>query len=165
MFLAFCATSTLTHKSYWKIKNVDRQYFFKTLFESRTISGNIVHSISNYLLQFVILEEFVIPLSPHQLNVHKCIFNNFNNNKLINFNKIYWNNEIYKDAPNTNDIFNAIGAALEGLPYVMNKALVSFCTLVLRRSKYSFKQSPTQNFCCDIPYNGNCPASFLVLNI
>ena len=43
----------------------------------------------------------------------------------------------------THLLIESIAATLKCLPYVINKALVSVCTLVLRRFKYSFKQSTT----------------------
>ena len=43
-------------------------------------------------------------------------------------------------------LFESIDAALEIFAYVINKALVSVCSLVLRRFQYSFKQSATHNF-------------------
>ena len=43
-------------------------------------------------------------------------------------------------------LFESIVAVLESFAYVINKALVSVCSLVLRRFQYSFKQSATHNF-------------------
>ena len=61
-------------------------------------------------------------------------------------------------------LIESIAVALKGLPYVINKVLVSVCTLVLRRFKYSFK-STHLTFCYGMLYSGNCPISFLVLNV
>ena len=52
----------VTKKSKTLIDNI----FFNSL-EFVTISGNITHSISDHLIQFVILEDFIKPLSPCNL--------------------------------------------------------------------------------------------------
>ena len=46
----------------------------------------------------------------------------------------------------THLLIESIAAAPKGLRYVINKVLVSACTLALQRFKYSFKQSTTHNF-------------------
>ena len=44
-------------------------------FEFTTLSGNVTHSISDHLIQFVILEDFIT-------NLYKRNFDKFDNNKL-----------------------------------------------------------------------------------
>lgn len=44
--------------------------------------GNIVHLISDHLLKFVILEDFIPSLLPHNSKVFEHNFNNFTNKKL-----------------------------------------------------------------------------------
>ena len=58
-------------------------------------------------MQFIILEDSITPTSPRTSNVHKRNFNNFDNIKLKeDQRKIVWNNEIYKDGENVNDVFS-----------------------------------------------------------
>ena len=54
-----------TDKSKTLIDNI----FFNS-FEFTTLSGNITHSISDLLIQFVILEDFVTPKLPPKTNIY-----------------------------------------------------------------------------------------------
>ena len=49
----------VTDKSKTLINNI----FFNS-FEFATLSGNIMHSISDHLIQFVVLEDFITPKPP-----------------------------------------------------------------------------------------------------
>ena len=51
-----------------KSKTLMDNIFFNSL-EFTTFSGNIMHSISDHLIQFVILEDFIIPKPPPKSNV------------------------------------------------------------------------------------------------
>ena len=51
----------VTEKSNTLIDNISCNSF-----EFTTISGNVTHSISDYLIQFVILEDFMKPSSPYK---------------------------------------------------------------------------------------------------
>ena len=51
------------------------------VFEFTTLSGNIMHSISDHLIQFNILEDFITSKSPPKSNVYKRNFDNFDSNK------------------------------------------------------------------------------------
>lgn len=54
--------------------------------------------------------------------------------------------EVTMNSSFTHPLIESIVAALKGLLYVMNEALLSLCTLVLRHFKYSFKEFATRNF-------------------
>ena len=56
----------VTDKSKTLIDNI----FFNS-FEFTTLSGNIVHSISYHLIQFVILEDFITPKPLPKTNLYK----------------------------------------------------------------------------------------------
>ena len=72
-----------------------------------SLSGDILYSISNHLFQFVIAEDFSNSSSPRKSNAFKRNFSNFVSNKLKeDFNRIDWNNEIYKDGENIDDVFS-----------------------------------------------------------
>ena len=74
-------------------------------FEFTTLSGNITHSISDHLIQFVILEDFITPKPLPKTNLYKRNFDKFDNNKLKeDFGKIDWINEILKNG--INEIFD-----------------------------------------------------------
>ena len=68
---------TVTEKSKTLIDNI----FFNS-FEFTVIFGNITHTISDHLIQFVILEDFMKPSSPCKCNTYKRNFKNFDSNKL-----------------------------------------------------------------------------------
>ena len=51
-------------------------------FEFTTLSGNITHSISDHLIQFVILEDFITPKPLPKTNLYKSNFDKFDNIKL-----------------------------------------------------------------------------------
>ena len=93
--------SSVTDKSKALLNNI----FFNS-FEFTTLSGNILHSISEYLLQFVILEDFITPKPLPKTNVYKRNFDKFDNNKLKeDLHKIDWINEILKNN-GINEIFD-----------------------------------------------------------
>ena len=56
----------VTDKSKTLIDNI----FFNS-FEFTTLSGNITHSISDHLIQFVILEDFITPKPLPKTNLYK----------------------------------------------------------------------------------------------
>ena len=90
----------VTDKSKTLIDNI----FFNS-FEFTTLSGNITHSISDHLMQFVILEDFITPKPLPKTNLYKRNFDKFDNNKLKeDFGKIDWINEILKNG--INEIFD-----------------------------------------------------------
>ena len=90
-----------------KSKTLIDNIFFNS-FEFTTISGNITHSISDHLIQFVILEDFIKPSSPCKLNTYKRNFKNFERNKLKeDFYKIDWDKVIHENDNNINDAFNS----------------------------------------------------------
>ena len=81
--------------------------FFNS-FEFTTISGNITHSISDHLIHFVILKDFIKPSSPCKSNTSKQNFKNFDRNQLKkDFYKIDWDNVIHQSDNNVNDAFNS----------------------------------------------------------
>ena len=67
----------VTDKSKTQIDNI----FFNG-FEFTTLSGNITHSVSDHLIQFVILEDFITPKPPPKTNIYKRNFDNSNSNEL-----------------------------------------------------------------------------------
>ena len=72
------------------------------------MSGNITHSISDLLIQFVILEDFIKPSSPCKYNTYKRNLKNFERNKLKeDFYKIDWDKVIHENDNNINDAFNS----------------------------------------------------------
>ena len=62
----------VTDKSKTLIENI----FFNS-FEFTTLSGNITHSISDHLMQFVILEDFITPKPLPKTNLCKRNFDEF----------------------------------------------------------------------------------------
>ena len=92
----------VTDKSKTLIDNI----FFNS-FEFTTLSGNITHSISDHLIQFVILEDFITPKPLPKTNLCKRNFDKFDNNKLKeDLRKIDWINEILKNGNDINEIFD-----------------------------------------------------------
>ena len=92
----------VTDKSKTLINNI----FFNS-FEFTTLSGNITHSISDHLIQFVILEDFITPKPPPKTNLYKRNFYIFSSNKLNeDLHKIDWINEILKNGNDINKIFD-----------------------------------------------------------
>ena len=80
--------------------------FFNS-FEFTTISGNTTHSISEHLIQLVILEDFIRLSSPCKSITYKRNFKNFDRNKLKeDFHKIDWDKVIHENDSNINDAFN-----------------------------------------------------------
>ena len=66
----------VTDKSKTLIDNI----FFNS-FEFTTFSDNILHSVSSYLIDFVILEDFITPKPPPKSNTYKRNFDKFDSNK------------------------------------------------------------------------------------
>ena len=92
----------VTDKSKTLIENI----FFNS-FEFTTLSGNIMHSISDHLIQFVILEDFITPKPLPKTNLYKRNFDKVDNNKLKeDLHKIDWINEILKNGNDINEIFD-----------------------------------------------------------
>ena len=80
---------------------------FVNSFEFTTLSGNITHLISDHLIHFVILEDFITPKPLPKTNLYKRNFDKFDNNKLKeDFGKIDWINEILKNGNDINEIFD-----------------------------------------------------------
>ena len=76
-------------------------------FEFTTLSGNITHAVSNQLIQFVILEDFITPKPPSKSNVYKWSFDHFDGNKLkVDLHKTDLINKILKSGNEINEIFN-----------------------------------------------------------
>ena len=89
-----------------KSKTIIENIFFNS-FEFTTLSGNITHSISDHLIQFVILGDFITPKPLPKTNLYKRNFDKFDNNKLKeDFGKIDWINEILKNGNDINEIFD-----------------------------------------------------------
>ena len=92
----------VTDKSKTLIDNI----FFNS-FEFTTLSGNITHSISDHLIQFVILEDFITPKPLPKTNLYKRNFDKVDSNKLReDLRKIDWINEILKNSNYINEIFD-----------------------------------------------------------
>ena len=78
--------------------------FFNS-FEFTTLSGTITHSISDHLIQFVILEDFITPKPLPETNLYKINFDKFDNNELKeDLRKIDWINQILKNGNDINEI-------------------------------------------------------------
>ena len=97
----------VTKKSKTLVDNI----FFNS-FEFTSISCNITHSISDHLIQFVILEDFIKPSSPcksnSKSNTYKQNFKIFERNKSKeNFYKLDWDKVIHENDNNINDAFNS----------------------------------------------------------
>ena len=89
-----------------KSKNIIIDNIVFNNFEFTTIPGNITHSISEHLIQFVILEYYIKPSSPCISNNYERNFKNFANNKLKeDFNKTGWGKVIYENGNSVNDAF------------------------------------------------------------
>ena len=100
-------TGWVTDKSKTLINNI----FFNS-FRLTTLSGNIMHWISDHLNQFVILEVFIKPLP--KTNLYKRNFDKFDDNKLKeDLRKIDWINEILKNGNDINEIFEIFYKTLE----------------------------------------------------
>ena len=65
-----------------------------------------MHLISDHLIQFVILEDFMTPKPLPKTNMYKRNFDKFDNNKLKGLHKIDWINEILKNSNDINEIFD-----------------------------------------------------------
>ena len=92
----------VTEKSKTLIDNI----FFNS-FEFTTIYGNITHSISEHLIQFVILKDFIKLSPPCKSNTYKQNFKNFDRNKLKeDFYKVDWIKVILENDNNINNPFN-----------------------------------------------------------
>ena len=89
-----------------KSKTLIHNIFFNS-FEFTTISGNITHSISDHMIQFVILEDFIKLSSPCKSNTYKRNFKSFDRNKLKeDLYKIDWDKVIHENDNNINNAFN-----------------------------------------------------------
>ena len=76
---------------------------FFSSFEFTAISGYVTNSISDHLIQFVILGGLQKTSSPCKVNTCKQNFKNFDNNKFKeDFNKIYWDKVIYENGNKIN---------------------------------------------------------------
>ena len=94
--------TSVTDKSKTLVDNI----FFNS-FEFTTLSGNITHSISDQLIQFVILEDFIAPKPLPKTNLYKRNFDKVDSNKLReDLRKIDWINEILKNSNYINEIFD-----------------------------------------------------------
>lgn len=72
-----------------------------------TLSGNIPYLISDHMIQFVILQDFTTPKTPHISNAHNRDLDNFDSIKLKEgLRKIDGINEILKNGNIINQIFN-----------------------------------------------------------
>ena len=101
-------STRVTDKSKTLIDNI----FFNS-FEFTALSGNITHSISDHLIQFVILEDFITPKPLPKNNLYQKNFDKFDNNKLKeDLRKIDWINEILKNGNDINEIFDIFYKAL-----------------------------------------------------
>ena len=70
--------------------------------------GNITRSISDHLIQFVILEDFINPLSRCKSNLCEQNCKKLDRNKLReDLYKTYWGKVIHKNDNNTNDGFHS----------------------------------------------------------
>ena len=65
-------TARATDKSKTQINNI----FFSS-FKFTTLSGNIMHSVSDHLTRFVILEDFITPKPLPKTNLYKRNFDEF----------------------------------------------------------------------------------------
>ena len=65
-WLLILQPNRVTEKSKTLIDNI---FFNSSKFTTK--SGNITHSISDHLIQFVILEDFIKPSSPCKINTYK----------------------------------------------------------------------------------------------
>ena len=98
----------VTDKSKTLIDNI----FFNS-FEFTTLCGNITRSISDHLIQFVILEDFITPKPLPKTNIYKRNFDNFYSNKSKeDLCKIDWVNEILKNGNDTNEILDTFNKTL-----------------------------------------------------
>ena len=92
----------VTDKSTTQIDN-----FFFNSFEFTTMSGNIMHSTSDQLIQFVILKDLITPKPLPKTYLYKKNFHKFDNNKLKeDLRNIYLNNKILKKGNDINEIFD-----------------------------------------------------------
>ena len=100
--LLFLQPAMVADKSKTLIDNI-----FCNSFGLTTLSGYITHPISDHLIQFVILEDFITPKPPPKTNLYKRNFDKFDNNKLKeDLRKIDWINEILKNGNDINEIFD-----------------------------------------------------------
>ena len=89
-----------------KLKTLIDNFFFNS-FEFTTLSGNIMHSISDHLIQFVILKDLITPKPFPKTYLYKKNFHKFDNNKLKeDLRKICLINKILKNGNDINEIFD-----------------------------------------------------------
>ena len=72
------------------------------------MSGNVIHSKSDHLIQFGTLKDFIKPSSLCKSSIYKPNFKNFDRNKLKeDFQKINWDKVTHKNDKNINGGFNS----------------------------------------------------------
>ena len=90
-----------------KLKTLIDNIFFNS-FEFNTVTGYIIHSISDQSIQFVSLEDFIKSASPCKSRTYEQNFKNFDRNKLKeDFYKIDWDKVIHENDNSINDAFNS----------------------------------------------------------
>ena len=90
-----------------KLKTLIDNIFFNS-FEFNTVTGYIIHSISDQSIQFVSLEDFIKSASPCKSRTYEQNFKNFDRNKLKEgFYKIDWDKVIHENDNSINDAFNS----------------------------------------------------------
>ena len=99
-WLLILQPNRVTEKSKTLIDNI---FFNSSKFTTK--SGNITHSISDHLIQFVILEDFIKPSSPCKINTYKKIKNFDRINLKEDFYKIDWDEVVHENGNNMNDAF------------------------------------------------------------
>ena len=99
-WLLILQPTRVTEKSKTLIDNI---FFNSSKFTTK--SGNITHSISGHLIQFVILEDFIKPSSRVKLILIKKIKNFDRINLKEDFYKIDWDKVVHENGNNMNDAF------------------------------------------------------------
>ena len=88
------------------------------IFFNSSSTGIITYSISDHLIQFLILVDFIKPSLPCKSNTYKQNFKNFGRNNLKeDFGKIDWNKVIHENGNNVNDAF---GRFYKSLTEILN---------------------------------------------
>ena len=83
------------------------------IFFNSSSTGDITHSISDHLVQFLILVDFIKPSLPYKSNTYKQNFKYFGRNNL----KEDWNKVIHENDNNVNDAF---GSSYKNLTEILN---------------------------------------------
>ena len=119
--MSLITPTKVTEKSKTLIANI----FFNS-FEFATITDNTTYSISDHLIQYIILDYFLKPSSPYKCNTYIQNFKNFDRNKLKeDFHKINWRKVTHENDNNINDAFNSFYKSL-------TESLVHHASLTLR---------------------------------